>query len=183
MADDAARARLFTAIELPRAVTDALVALQPPAGRGVKPVARERMHLTLHFMGEVEPDAVEHALAHVRAERFELTIGSPGMFSRRGRPAALWAGVEHSEPLHALHAAIGDALAAAGVAPEQRPYRPHVTLARLTPRASRATVKAFLARAAPEPVTFRVDEFVLFASETTASGPVYTPRARYALGP
>lgn len=175
--------RLFTAVELPRAVVDALVALQPPAERGVKPVGRERMHLTLHFIGDAEPEAVTRALEPVRAAAFELEIGALGMFSRRGRPAALWAGVEHSEPLHALHGAIGEALAAAGYALDTRAYRPHVTLARLTPRASRATIRACLARAAPESMKFRVEEFVLLASETTEAGPVYTPRARFALEP
>lgn len=173
--------RLFTAIELPEAVADALAALQPPRGRGIRPVARERMHLTLHFIGDADPAHAAAALERVRGEPFELTIGALGMFSRRGRPAALWAGVDHEDRLHALYAAIGEALEAAGYALEARPYRPHVTLARVAPDAGRAAVKAFLAGAAIEPLHFPVNDFVLYSSEPADTGHVYTVRARYGL--
>lgn len=174
--------RLFTALELPGEIVDALVALQPPAAAGIKPVDRERLHLTLHFIGDADLGAIAPALSRVRAARFELTLGALGMFARRGRPAALWAGVERSDALQALHDSIGAALAAAGRTLDSRPYTPHVTLARLKPHADRGTVRAFLARAAIEPLRFEADGFALFSSEAGAGGHVYTVLARFPLG-
>lgn len=181
MGNDAERERLFTAIELPDEVKDALLALAPRADTGIKPVTRERMHLTLHFIGDADPADVTRALSGVCAEGFELTISALGMFSRRGRPAALWAGVDSNERLHRLHAAIGEALAAAGCELDSRAYRPHVTLARLTPRADTGAVKAFLARSAIDPLEFAVRRFVLLSSRTGEEGPTYVRRAQFEL--
>lgn len=175
------RERLFTAIELPGEVVDALVAHQPPAGQGIRPVGRAQMHLTLHFIGQADPEAVKAALADARAPPFELTIGALGMFARRGRPAALWAGVEPSAPLQALHDAIGAALAEAGFAVESRAYRPHVTLARCKPHADREQLRTFLRGAAIDPLTFPVTRFTLIASLPADDGPNYEPRAHFPL--
>ena len=167
---DTVRERLFTAVELPEAVVDALVAHQPAAGKGIRPVGREQMHLTLHFIGDADPEPVKAALAHVRGRAFELTIGALGMFARRGRPAALWAGVEANEPL-----------AEAGFEVESRAYRPHVTLARCKPNADREQLRAFLRGAAIDPLTFPVTCFALIASLPGNGSHNYEPRARYPL--
>lgn len=180
-AEGSERARLFTAIELPAPIVDALVALQPQARPGIRLVGRAQMHLTLHFIGDADPDAVTRALAGLRAARFDLSISALGMFSRRGKPAALWAGIDREERLLALYDTIGEALSAAGYTLDARPYRPHVTLARLSPRARRDDIRAFLSGAAIDPVRFSVTRFALFSSATTAHGPVYTPRARFEL--
>ncbi|MES2126480.1 MAG: RNA 2',3'-cyclic phosphodiesterase [Pseudomonadota bacterium] len=93
------------------------------------PVLAERLHLTLHFLGDL-PSARLPALAAglaVPFQPFELTLGTP----------VLWAhGVAVLEPdaieeaLLDLQAALGRALAGLGVAADPRPYRPHVALAR-----------------------------------------------------
>lgn len=173
--------RLFTAIELPEEIVEALVRHQPARGAGIRPARREQMHLTLYFIGKADTDAVHAALSRVQARRFEVTIAALGMFSRRGRPAALWAGVEHSDALLALHGAIGDALSADGFALESRPYRPHVTLARLKPDADREQIKPFLRGAAIDPLSFRVARFALIASSPGEQAREYETRACFGL--
>jgi len=125
-------ARLFVALWPGPAVRDALVAQQAlwhwPAG--VRPVAPERLHLTLHFLGAVPDDrfeAVAAALALGPSAPIELRLDRGEVWPRGIAvlgPAAV------PPALTALHARLAGALTGAGVTPESRPYRPHVTLAR-----------------------------------------------------
>lgn len=124
--------RLFVALWPGPAVRDALAAQQAlwhwPAG--VRTVAPERLHLTLHFLGAVPDDRFE-----ALAAALELGAGAPVVL--RLDRGELWPrGIAVLEPegvpaaLTALHTRLAGALTGAGFTPESRPYRPHVTLAR-----------------------------------------------------
>jgi 2'-5' RNA ligase len=98
----------------------------PPAARRTPP---ERLHITLHFLGNV-------ATERVPALREALSLPWPGCMLELDR-AEVWPGgiavLEASHvppPLAQLHARLGEALARLDVAAETRRYRPHVTLAR-----------------------------------------------------
>lgn len=140
--------RLFVAIDLPETVAWRLGRLLVGAPRGVRPVRTSQIHLTLHFLGDVEAACrpeLRAALARVRHAPFTITISGSGVFPQRGRPSVLWAGVAESAALHGVHAAVGDAIASCGLAVEHRSYVPHVTLARLTPAVPMAWVRGLLA--------------------------------------
>lgn len=161
--------RLFVAIDLPKPVCWRLghLLVQPP--RGVRPVSPGQMHLTLHFLGDVD-DATRarliDALAGVPLEPFTIAIRGTGVFPPRGRPTVLWAGVAESAPLAALHAAIGAMLESCGLEIERRPYVPHVTLARLTPAVPRAWTSRFLGDTAGlDSDAIPVDRFTLYRSD------------------
>ena len=160
--------RLFIAIDLPKPVCWRLgqLLVQPP--RGVRPVRPAQLHLTRHFLGDVEDEtspALHEALACVRHEPFTIAIRGTGVFPPRGRPSVLWAGVVDSTPLATLHAAIGGAIESCGLSVEHRPYVPHVTLARLTPAVPRAWIARFLAdTAGVELADIPVDRFHLYHS-------------------
>ena len=139
--------RLFIAIDLPKPVSWRLgqLLVQPP--RGVRPVRPGQLHLTLHFLGDVEDAAhaaLPEALGRVTHAAFSIAIHGTGVFPPHGRPTVLWAGLAESEGLVELHAAIGAAVESCGLEVEHRPYVPHVTLARLTPAAPRAWTARFL---------------------------------------
>lgn len=160
--------RLFIAIDLPKPVCWRLghVVADPP--RGVRPVRPAQLHLTLHFLGDVEDDrlaALQDALATVRHQPFTIAIRGTGVFPPRGRPSVLWAGVAESPPLVELHAGIGAALEACGLEVERRPYAPHVTLARLTPAVPRAWVARLLGDTAGIEIDdLPIDRFHLYES-------------------
>ena len=130
-ASNAAAARLFVALWPDLALRHALHAwcraALPTARAGV--VAPQRLHLTLHFLGavpRVQVAKLEEVL-QVGIVPFELE------FSRcehwpHGLLVALPDAVP--SPLLELHAALGRALQTIGMRPEERAYRPHVTLAR-----------------------------------------------------
>jgi 2'-5' RNA ligase len=125
------RQRLFLALWPDARVRRALAAWRDafawPAGAA--PVADARLHLTLHFIGEVAAARLPEldAALRVAPPRFELVLDRAQRWP--GGLVVLQPGAV-VPPLAALHRALADALRAAGLPPEARPFRPHVTLAR-----------------------------------------------------
>ena len=145
------------------------------AGRGGgKPVPMEKIHLTLAFLGEVPPERIEAARAAGDAtggKGFELAFDCVGSF--RAAQVA-WAGQrETSAALAGLQSRLAAALAARGFALEDRPYTPHLTLARRTART--------VPREAIVPVRWKVEAFRLVRSEPGTGS--YTILAEWPLGP
>jgi len=175
--------RLFVATDLPESLCRSLAALARtvPGGR---PVRAEQVHLTLHFAGELGDAAagrLRAALGSVDSPAFQLRVRGVGCFPKRRDPRVVWAGLEESEALAALHASVDQALRAAGFETESRPFHPHLTLARLRrpdPRAIRAWLEdhADLAEAPVE-----VAELRLYSSRLEPSGAVHRVEARWPL--
>lgn len=177
--------RLFVAIDLPAVAKDGLLELQqddlPPA-RWSK---RESLHLTLHFIGNV-PEAVAQAyediLESVDVPPFELTIGGVGQFPIEDRPKVIWAGVDNRPGLRELHEAVGAALEEEGYNREHRRYHPHITLMRFKKPIRRGFAEIWIREHMDfhlDPVT--ISEFVLYESELTEAGAIYTKRKIYTL--
>lgn len=123
--------RLFLSIPMPEEVREALedVQIDLPAGRPADP---DQFHLTLVFLDEQTEEAaqaIHEAMQELRAEPVEIRLTGLELFGGRA-PRVLYAGVADPEPLRALQAKVLARLRAAGVAPERRRFRPHVTLAR-----------------------------------------------------
>ncbi|MEZ5938732.1 MAG: RNA 2',3'-cyclic phosphodiesterase [Hyphomonadaceae bacterium] len=122
--------RLFAAVPLPQEIRARLATLQHDVP-GARWRPQENMHLTLRFFGEIdEPLAreLDYELGDIVAAPFELSLKGIGSFGR-SEPSVLWAGVEAPEALKRLAAACERAARAAGLQPEARIFRPHVTLA------------------------------------------------------
>jgi 2'-5' RNA ligase len=174
-------ARLFVAIRPPPAVREALLG----AMGGIDNARWQddaQLHLTLAFAGEVErpaaADLVE-ALADIESAAFPIEVAGVGHFERKGAPTAVWARVPASEPLSQLQRRVERACRRAGIATEKRPYRPHVTLARL-PRLA-GPIGDWLAdhgtlRAGPWEAT----GFTLYQSHLRQEGPLYAPLVDFA---
>lgn len=129
--------RLFTAIDIPTDLTEALRAfvsrLRPTAKISWSPL--ENLHITTKFIGEwPEPrlDEMKRALASVQATGpIEIAVKGLGWFPNERRPRVFWAGVDGGEALRTLARATEDAVAELGVPVEKRDYSPHLTLARI----------------------------------------------------
>jgi 2'-5' RNA ligase len=129
--------RLFLGLPIPPELAQALTrltrAIELPKGRWTAP---ENLHLTLVFLGEVaEPTLplIERELSELTFAPFQLKFTSLNTFPRAG---ALFAEVESARPLLRLQANVAAGMARCGFAPkdseapEDRPYYPHITLAR-----------------------------------------------------
>ena len=169
-------ARLFFALWPGPAVRDALSAIARDVqaqcgGRATRP---EKLHLTLFFLGDVERTRlaeVQAAAAARRAARFDLVLDRLGYF-RRARIA--WLGAEDCPPaLTSLVARLTRNLARAGIEGEDRPYVPHITLAREAARQPGGIVF--------DPVIWPADAFVLVESVRGRSGPTYEIVERWQL--
>lgn len=167
-------ARHFIAIDLPAEILSALARIQPRPVAGLRLTPSSQMHLTLHFIGESDVEQLGLALAPVHEQPLTLEVRGVGRFPPRGRPSVLWAGIAPQPALTHLHAAIGEALRAAGLPTESRPFAPHITLARCTPQASPGAIDHFLQQNDSLSLPpFAVDEFRLYSSTMTTGGPVY----------
>ena len=175
--------RLFVSVELPDDVKATLARLvgDVPGARWLEP---DELHLTVRFIGEVDGvlfDDVLTALEEVQVAPFTLALRGVGHFPPRGEPRILWAGLERSPELTALHNKVESALVRAGVEPEPRKFLPHVTLARLRGTPVRA-VGSFIAlnglyRSQP----FAVHDFQLFSSNLSGKRAVHRQEAVYPL--
>ena len=189
------RLRLFVAIDLPEEVRESLARLQTDLRRhdlsGLRWTRPEGVHLTLKFLGETPASslpAIEAALARaVRgAQPFRLALGAPGTFGNRRGPRVLWVDIEGDvKPLQQLQAAVERELAAAGFAPEERGFSPHLTLARVPqpspPGLAEHVSRALTAVAAPQG-EIEVTELLLMRSRLQPSGAVYSRVAAFPLG-
>jgi 2'-5' RNA ligase len=175
--------RLFVALALPDVLRDALSARASglPHAKWVPP---ENYHLTLRFIGEVEPwraEEVDQSLAALRGRPFDLTLAGAGLFEKAGKVSSVWIGVERNEALAALQAKIETALQRIGLPPERRRFAPHVTLARTERAAPEKCIAWVQANNLFRAPTVRMEEFTLFSSRLGKESSVYTPEVAYAL--
>ncbi len=145
--------------------------------------------MTLHFLGNIGAERVEPVLHHVGREAaglapFRLDLGAVRPFPTPRRPRVVVLGLAPEAPVVGLAAAVERGVVAAGFAPEERRFRPHLTLGRL--RDDHFPAVTDLAPVRPEggdaPVTTDVNEVVLFRSEPARGGSHYTPLGRMPLG-
>jgi RNA 2',3'-cyclic 3'-phosphodiesterase len=174
--------RLFSAIEIPRSIAERLTMLRSGLS-GARWIDPENYHLTLRFIGDVDAATARdftHALGAIAAAPFELKLNGLGSFGGN-RPRAIFAELEASPELEALQRANERAAREAGLPPEGRNFKPHVTLARL--RGVRPdAVASYLERqggAAGE--SFTVRRFVVFSSRNSVGGGPYVVEAAYEL--
>lgn len=185
--------RTFVCIELPTAERERIGALEERLrGHGARAswVAPSSIHLTLAFLGDVEADRIPSVTdavtrASAGATSFELAVDGAGAFPALARPRVLWLGVGGDlSRLSALQATVARELKSAGFPRDEKPFRAHLTLARMkddrSPEA-RATASA-LDSAAPSGPAFRVDEIVVMRSDLDPGGARHTPLARVSLG-
>jgi RNA 2',3'-cyclic 3'-phosphodiesterase len=172
--------RLFVALDLPEQVRDALAALSDAADHDIwRPVKREALHVTLAFLGHRPPADVATITPIVERETQapQLALGDILLLPPR-RARVLTVELHDDGALAAMQSRISDALAGAGVyTPEKRPFRAHVTIARLRPRVRppRSTDLA------PEPLSFAGEAVTLYVSRLHPSGARYEPLARASL--
>jgi len=101
-----------------------------PDARWVRP---ESLHITLKFIGEQTPEqteAIAERLHKIESGEFEIRAGGYGFFPTAKAPRVFWIGIHAGPQLTALAERIDVAVAELGIPREDRPYSPHLTLAR-----------------------------------------------------
>jgi 2'-5' RNA ligase len=178
LSDDARRA---IAVEQKRIAT----ALARSSGK-LTLVRPEQLHLTLLFLGEL-PDArvpavVEALNIPLDFPAFDMVVEGAGVFPPRGAPRALWIGVTGGTArLTGLQREIARVIRERGVAFDDRPFHPHLTLARWRESRSSDRLIALAAAHGGEIARTHVDRATLYQSRLSSAGPTYTPLAHATL--
>lgn len=193
--------RLFLAIDVPADVRRDVAAkarrlrerVEGTAPGGFKWVADEHLHLTLHFIGDVDEARDAAIRASIGTDLpiapFEVVLAAAGSFPDYGHPRVMWIGVTAgSDSLRRVHGYLGARLEAVGVVIETRPYSAHLTVARARKMRDRRTDgpnvswrEILDAPGDTMDVRWRVDGVTLFESHVSSKGPRYAPRARILL--
>ena len=176
--------RIFTAVDISeearRQAAEHIESLKMEFGRVRVGWERpEKLHLTLKFLGDTSDEQLEALRGSVRSiaretEPFELTVRGTGLFPNLREPRVLWLGVEDEKHcLTKIFQMIDFECSKIGFAPEKRKFKPHLTIARLKePHASRTLAEDHLHTDLP-PVSFRVEDLVIYESELKPTGSVY----------
>jgi 2'-5' RNA ligase len=180
--------RLFAGIGLPypvrRNIELLLQLLRPTADLQWSPPSN--LHVTTKFIGEWPEEDLEilkEALAGIPAPG-EITIDIQGLgwFPDAERPRVFWAGVRAGEPLFQLARATEEACARLGIQRENRPYSPHLTLARIRRPVDLAPLHKALASLASDHFgRFTATQFHLYESRLRPGGSIYTKLASFPL--
>jgi RNA 2',3'-cyclic 3'-phosphodiesterase len=179
--------RLFTGIAIAPHVLGNLARvlkeLRPLAPLTWSPV--ENLHITSKFIGEWTDDRLtelEDVLEQIEPPAvFDVQIAKFGYFPNPHNPRALFAGVHAGPALGAIAKQIEDAVKPLGIAREDRPYAPHLTLARIKHENIRELREHIANMTNFDFGTFQVAEFHLFMSKTGPKGSVYKTLASYPL--
>ena len=181
--------RLFTGIPLPDEVTGNLSALldklRVTAHLRWSPVYN--LHITTKFIGEWPEERLQELIDVLqplgRRAPFDVSVTGIGWLPNPHSPRILYAGIKTGPQLLALAAETDAATAAIGVDRETKPFRPHLTLARIKDTSvPLAPLRQAIAHIdVPEFGSFRVESFQLYLSKMGPSGSIYTQLAEIPL--
>ena len=174
--------RLFVALPIPDAIAQQFMLLQGGVP-GARWQAREQLHLTLRFIGEVDGSdarALDDALAGIDAPAFDLQLHGVGQFGNK-QPDSLWAAVRPNDMLSHLQRKVYNAIRRVGQPQDAHKFTPHVTLARLR-HPDLDKIREWLSyHALATSSEFSVDAFHLYSSKLTSDGSIYRVEQEYPL--
>ena len=175
--------RLFAALAIPEEIAQGLARRQ--AGlEGARWRTGLQLHITLRFFGEVREDVardLDAELSTVGGAPFDVVLEGAGAFGEGGDIHTVWAGVADNPELKRLAKACDTAARRAGLKPDGRNYRPHLTLAYLRhpdPARVAAWIQANNLLKSPP---IRIDRFGLYSSFLASDGAQYRLEAEYSL--
>lgn len=175
--------RLFTGLEIPHDVGFALSLKRGGLGKS-RWMDASNYHITLRYIGDVDNQTgneVANCLDELRVDPpFSVTINQLGVFGGN-RPRVLYAGLEPCEQLQALHEMHERALQKVGLKPEGRKFTPHVTLARLNGVSAEDVANHIGTAGVFHPLSFTVNQFVLYSAKESVGGGPYLVEERYPL--
>ena len=166
--------RLFSGIELPHDIREALDTISQPLP-STRWVHAENLHITLRFIGDVShPVAREFAanLASIVFDPFTIRINGLGTFGG-AEPRVIFAAIEPTEPIMELARAHETAARRAGLKPESRKFIPHITLARLQSPRIEPIARYLERKGSFMSGPFLISQFALFSSKPVTGGGPY----------
>ena len=178
--------RTFIAIELSDPIRAEIARIEgalKDKGGDIRWVHPENLHLTLKFLGDVDPEGIAKVKEGVRGAvqacpPFELVLSGAGAFPNPRRPRVIWVGVrEEGELLRRVYRSIQHQLFRRRFPKEKKRFSPHLTVGRVrSPRGIEPVAEA-LQGLEVAPLAMAVEEIVVMRSDLYPTGPVYTQLA------
>ena len=150
---------------------------------GARWQAREQLHLTLRFIGEVDGrDAamLDDALAGIAAPAFSLQLHGVGQFGNR-QPHTLWVAARKNPALDHLQIKVDNAIRRVGQPQDAHKFTPHVTVGRLRHSEPGTVIEWLTLHALYTSAEFPVEAFLLYSSKLTSDGSIYLIEQDYPL--
>lgn len=170
--------RLFVGLETPPTLSEELTRVQQAVPPGCRLSLPANWHLTLAFIGEADLALVQAVLAVGTYKVPQVVLTKPGWFGSGGR-RTYWLGAERTPGLCALHQAVQADLQVAGFEPDDKPFVPHITLARGS--GTQAEEQQFQRQPVTPGLEFHSHELCLYSSNPQPQRSVYRVEARYRL--
>jgi len=180
-----AKVRSFLAVELPPHILSQIGKIQDrlrACRAQVRWVRVEQIHLTLKFFGNIEEKQIPEISSVVkeisaRKSPFSVWVKGLGAFPTIRNPRVIWLGLHGwEENLSPLQREIETRLEALGFVPEERPYRPHLTIGRVKSLKDKGDLVDLIGKDRDVDLgPLVVDRIVLFRSDLRPTGPIYTP--------
>jgi 2'-5' RNA ligase len=184
--------RSFIAIEVPLPLQARIGELQQEMKRldtDVKWVRPGGVHLTLRFLGTVPKEILEEIALAISPlislkKPFDLRICGLGCFPSSRNPRVIWLGIDRgSEQVSCLQETIEKKMVGIVLPSERRPFRPHLTIGRIRSlRGKGALAQAIEMDQHVEIGAFQAKEIILFQSELSPTGAVYTKLNIFPMG-
>lgn len=172
--------RYFIALEIPEDILDEIISVRKDLydDYDVRWEKKEKLHITLKFLGDVEYDKVEDVLSGMKKvfgaeEKINCSFTKFGMFYRNNKPSILWAGIDCGERLTGLAAELDSEMNKLGFEKEKREFRPHLTILRLKGGEDTKKILEFKDYDISDK-KFTADKITLFQSELLPQGSHYT---------
>ena len=180
--------RLFTGIDLPDSIKDRLDLLisRLRSTAHLKWSPAYNLHITTKFIGEWPQNRLEELVSKLGAvpanDRVDINIGGLGWFPNANNPRVFWAAVNALPSLATLARGTEQACASLGIPVEDRPFAPHLTLARIKqPVPLQALRKAVSESESADFGAFIAPCYYLYLSKPGPSGSIYTPLHKFSL--
>ena len=190
--------RSFVAMPIPAEIRRRLVEVENdlmPAKAGVKWVSEDNFHVTLKFLGYVEPERLEAVARGVEAAvrgigPFEVELAEVGAFPKITRPSVVWVGVTRgAQEMISLANRVDGEMAKIGFERETRPFSPHITLGRVKSPKDRGgppenldKLKELIERHQNREVgSYGVEQVNIMKSDLRITGPIYSEISNFKL--
>lgn len=147
----------------------------------IKWVEKSNIHVTLKFFGETEINDIKKIQEVFRTipakiKPFNFKIKGCGVFPNISNPKVLWLGIDDFESLKKLNDEINKNLTSAGFFSEETIYKPHITIGRINAIKDKVVLKNLILKNHESFIQkVEVEDFILYESTLTKSGPIYKP--------
>ncbi|MBM2838384.1 MAG: 2',3'-cyclic phosphodiesterase [Deltaproteobacteria bacterium] len=179
-----AKIRAFIACDIPEALLEKISSIQEKLkglDAEVSWTKVSSIHLTIRFLGDIEEglvDKVDAAIkeASIGQPPFDINIKGSGVFPNLKHPRVIWLGIDDgAKGLTNLQQGFEDGLKALGFEPEEREFRPHLTLGRVKGQKGKESLSSAVSELRDVEIgSFTIDRVILYKSELKPTGAIYT---------